>query len=168
MHVEVVAVAAWAVFLLVPLFFGAIVVILVLTFSTKSAPLPADPYATLRFYARVLPRGEVLSPWAIVSSANNGMLTVTPTHVQWDPQEGRPWAAAIASITVGGTHGARSFSGRGVDVEIEGAGAWRFDVSDRPINRFMRNSAKSFREADAARKLAGLLAARGARIPIAR
>jgi hypothetical protein len=167
-RVEGFAVAAWAVFLLVPLFFGAIVVILVVTFSTKSAPLPADPGATVRFYARVLPRGEVLSPIANVSSANNGMLTVTPTHVQWDPREGAPWAVAIPSISVGATHGASSLSGRGLDIEIEGSGAWRLDVSDRPINRFVRNTAKSFREADAARKLAGLLVARGARLPITR
>jgi len=166
--VEGVFLATWAVLLLVPLFFCVIVVILVMTFSTKAAPLPTDPYATVRFYARVLPSGNVLSPHANVASANQGTLTVTPTHIQWEPRDGQPWTAAIAAITVGRTHGASSLSGQGVDVDIEGSGTWRLEVSDRPINRFMRNTSKSFREADAARKLAWLLTARGAHVPVGR
>jgi hypothetical protein len=130
---------------------------------TKSAPLPPDPEGDVSFYARVLRSDQIFSPTANVSSRANGRLTVTASHVLWNPEAGDSWAAPIPAITVGSTHGAFSFSGQGLDVAIDQYGPWRFAVSDRPINKFMRNSAKDFREADAARKLAYLLVARGAR-----
>lgn len=152
-----------AVVLVVPLMFGLVIVVMVIVASTRSAELPTDPEATVTFQAHVVPASKVFSPGAALATRTYGTLTVSPWEMRFDSDAGEVWATPIGAVLVHGTHGAFSFSGQGVDVEIEGAGGWRIDVSDRRINRFSRNTAKDFRQADAARKLATLLLARGAR-----
>lgn len=151
-----------AVFALVPLFFGAVIVVFALVMTTRSAPLPADPESTVTFHARVLRPGHPLALRS-VDPKLYGFLTVTPSEIVWRSEAGDGWATPITSVLVTATKSAFAISGSGVLVEIDGSGPWRFVVSDKPINKVMRNTAKEFREADAARKLTGLLLARGAR-----
>lgn len=156
-------IVAMVVFTLVPVLFGLAIVVFVLVFSTKSAPLPDDPEATVTFYARLMRLSSNPVSLRHVDPKHNGYLTVTPSEVVWRSDAGDTWTAPIASVMVIGTTSAFGIFGGSVKLEVGGSGPWRLWVSDKPINKFMRNTRKEFREADAAKKLTGLLLARGAR-----
>ena len=158
-----VVVVGMVVVTLVPLLFIAGVVVLVLLMRTKAAPLPADPEATVTFHARMMRLSSNPISLRHVDPKHNGSLTVTPSEIIWRSDAGDTWTVPIPAVMVTGTTSAFGIFGGSVKVEIGGSGAWRMWVSDKPINKFMRNTAKEFREADAAKKLTGLLLARGAR-----
>lgn len=67
-----------------------------------------------------------------------------------------------AGQLVHGTRGFLSLSSPGLLLELPGSGTVLLTVSERPINRFMRNDFKRAQESTMARQVADTLVARGA------
>lgn len=150
--------------LVFPLMFLAIGFAFFKTFASGSDVVaPSGPDQPWRLHARVFRPDQQFSLRGNWGPAQYGTLTLSATHLFWEPADGERWATSVRSITVMERHGAFSFGAPSVDIWIDGSGAWRLQVSDRPINRFMQNDAKRFREARVAERLADRLLGLGAR-----
>lgn len=146
----------------------AVAVVLVL-YLVRSARPPRDPGlrvvtpGDLVVRAHVMRPGQDLSIRGNLSSELYGVLLVRGADLVWQPEVGPGWQTPVGNVCVTAVHAALGFASPSVDVEIAGSGAWRLEVSDRPINRIARNDAKRHRQARVAVWFARQLVARGAR-----
>lgn len=160
----------FAPFILVAVLFVGVAAILAMVFTiivvvqTRPPDRPeAGADGVLRFHAHMVPAGRLVT----MAPQSYGEVAVTVHELIWTSVDGSTWRVPIPALAVLGHRGFLSLSAPGLMVELPGSGSILLQVSDRPINRFMRNDFKRSREAGLARQLADTLVARGARLPAA-
>ncbi len=145
------------------------VVILLVLYLVRSARTPDDPALRVVTPGDLQVRAHVMRPAQDTTLHGNfapelyGVLLVRGADLIWQPQTGPGWRTPVHTVAVTATHASLSLASPSLDVEIAGSGPWRFEVSDRPINRIARNDAKRRRQARFAVWFAHQLVARGAR-----
>lgn len=154
-------------FSLMPLVGGAfmiaIVVILVRAFTSGSrAAMPVSPSGAITLYGHLRRSDQVFSPAANWNGATYGTVALSGGMLLWAGDQGERWQVPVTQVGVVAAHGGASFTGPGLDLQIADTGHWRLTVSDRRINRFSRNTAKTFREGGTAQLFAQALLAQGA------
>lgn len=146
---------------------GAVVPIGVLLwiFRRNARPLALEPGpdGVLRLHGQLFQPHQQFDLRVQYAPDRFGEIALTPEELQWTAG-GTVWRTPYQSILVDSVHGAGHFAGAaGIDFQVAGRGAWRLVVSDQPINRFMVNDAKRWREGRMARAVADELLRRGAR-----
>lgn len=142
--------------LVVFLVFGGVI------FALVHKPRPESmmgPDGVIRLQGHLVPASTLLA----ISDTTFGRLEVTVNELVWHPLVGPVWRVPIPALFI---HPPRAFSlgATAVVFEIPGAGAWRLEVSDRGINRLVRNDFKTRREAQRADEVRDVLLSRGARL----
>lgn len=141
---------------------GAVFVTIIVAQTRPPARPALGADGVLRLHAHLTPAGQL----AAMAPESYGEVAVTGTELIWTSVGGQTWRVPIPALLVHGTRGFFSMSSPGLLLELPGSGTVLLTVSERPINRFMRNDFKRAQESAMARQVADTLVARGAR-PVA-
>lgn len=140
-----------------------VVFVAIIAVQTRPPARPvADANGVLRMQAHLTPAGQLVA----LAPESYGEVVITGTELIWTSASGQTWRVPIPALLVHGTRGFLSLSSPGLLLELPGSGTVLLTVSERPINRFMRNDFKRAQESTMARQVADTLVARGAR-PVA-
>lgn len=139
---------------------GAVFVTIIVVQTRPPARPAMGADGVFHLQAHLTPGGQMVA----MAPESYGEVVVTGTELIWTSVGGQTWRVPIPALLVHGTRGFLSFSSPGLMLELPGSGTMLLTVSDRPINRFMRNDFKRARESTVARQLADTLVARGARM----
>lgn len=138
-----------------------IVFVAIIVLQTRPPARPAmGGDGVLRLQAHLTPAGQLVA----MAPESYGEVVVTGTELIWTSVAGQTWRVPIPALLVHGTRGFLSMSSPGLLLELPGSGTVLLTVSDRPINRFVRNDVKRVQESTTARQVADTLVARGARM----